>query len=81
MSALSSDRFHLFALADKDYNHTIVKCEVNLKIMTYSKSLVTCYYKVSVSCNQDQQKFYEKILSADSSKLFLTISTLLESIL
>ena len=57
MSALSSDRFHLFALADEDHNHTIVKCEVNLKIDIYSKSLVTWYYKVSVSRDQDQQKF------------------------
>ena len=42
MSTFSLDRFHLFVLADEDHNHTIVKCEVNLKIMTYSKSLVTC---------------------------------------
>lgn len=65
MSALSSDSFHLFALVDEDHNHTIVKCDVNLKINTYSKSLVTWYSKASVSCDQDQQKFYEKILSAD----------------
>ena len=57
MSALSSDRSNLFALADKDHNYTIVKCEVNLKIETYSKSLVTWYYKVRVSGDQDQQKW------------------------
>ena len=62
MSALSSDRFNLFALADKDHNYTIVKCDVNLKIETYSKSLVTWYYKARVSCNKDQESFYKKIL-------------------
>jgi len=61
MSALSSDRFNLFALADKDHNYTIVKCEVNLKIETYSKSLVTWYYKARVSCDKDQENFYKKI--------------------
>ena len=35
MSALSSDKFHLFALGGEDYNHTIGKCEVNLKIDIY----------------------------------------------
>lgn len=61
MFALSSDRFHLFVLVDQDHNHTIGKSKVNLKIMTSSKSLVTWYYKASVSYDQDQQKFYEKI--------------------
>ena len=60
MSALSSYRFHLFALGGEDYNHTIVKCEVNLKIDIYSKSLVTWYYKARVSCDQEQEKFYKK---------------------
>ena len=72
MSALSSDRFHLFALADEDHNYTIIKCEVNLKIDTYSKSLVTWYYKAIVSCDEDQQKFYEKILSADIVKIVMS---------
>lgn len=72
MSALSSDRFHLFALADEDHNYTIIKCEVDLKIDTYSKSLVTWYYKASVSCDQDQQKFYKKILSADMTKMMMS---------
>ena len=49
MPALSEDRFHLFALGGENYNHTIVKCEVNLKIDIYSKSLVTWYYKAKVS--------------------------------
>lgn len=72
MSVLSSDRFNLFALADKDHNYTIVKCEVNLKIETYSKSLVTWYYKARVSCDRGQQNFYEKILRADMSKAFMS---------
>lgn len=73
MSALSSDRFRLFALGDEDYNHTIIKCEVSLKICFYSKSLVTWYYKAIVSCDQDQQKFYEKILSKDMSKMMMSV--------
>ena len=72
MSALSSDRFNLFALADKNYNYTIVKCEVNLEIDTYSNSLVTWYYKARVSCDRDQQNFYEKILSADMTKTLMS---------
>ena len=72
MSALSTDRFHLFALADKNYNYTIVRCEVNLEIETYSNSLVTWYYKARVSSDTDQQNFYEKILSADMSKTFMS---------
>lgn len=72
MSALSSDRFNLFALADKDHDYTIVKCEVNLKIETYSKSLVTWYYKARVSGDQDQQNFYEKILNANMTKIVMS---------
>ena len=72
MSALSSDRFNLFALADKDHNYTIVKCEVNLKIETYSKSLVTWYYKASVSQDLDQQNFYKKILDANMTKTIMS---------
>ena len=72
MLALSSDRFNLFALADKDHNYTIVKCEVNLKIETYSKSLVTWYYKARVSRDQDQQNFYEKILDANMTKTIMS---------
>lgn len=67
MSALSSDRLNLFALVDKSYNYTIVKCEVNLEIDTYSNSLVTWYYKARVSCDKDQQNFYEKILTLSTS--------------
>nr|ULD16102.1 hypothetical protein [Cylindrotheca closterium] len=72
MSALSSDKFNLFALADKDHDYTIVKCEVNLKIETYSKSLVTWYYKARVSSDQDQQDFYEKILNANMTKIVMS---------
>ena len=72
MSALSSDRFNLFALADKDHNYTMVKCEVNLKIETYSKSLVTWYYKARVSRDQDQQNFYKKIFDANMTKTIMS---------
>ena len=72
MSALSSERFNLFALADKDHDYTIVKCEVKLKIETYSKSLVTWYYKARVSGDQDQQNFYEKILNAIMTKIVMS---------
>ena len=72
MSALSSDRFNLFALADKDHNYTIVKCEVNLKIETYSKSLVTWYYKARVSLDRDQQNFYKKILDANMTETIMS---------
>ena len=73
MSALSSDRSNLFALADKDHNYTIVKCEVNLKIETYSKSLVTWYYKARISRDQDQQNFYKKILDANMTKTIMSV--------
>ncbi len=63
---------YLFALADKDHNYTIVKCEVNLKIETYSKSLVTWYYKARVSRDQDQQNFYKKILDANMTKTIMS---------
>lgn len=72
MSALSSDRFNLFALADKNHNYTIVKCEVNLKIETYSKSLVTWYYKARVSLDRDQQNFYKKILDANMTETIMS---------
>jgi hypothetical protein len=72
MSALSSDRFNLFTLADKDHNYTIVKCEVNLKIETYSKSLVTWYYKARVSLDRDQQNFYKKILDANMTESIMS---------
>ena len=72
MSALSSDRFNLFALANKDHNYTIVKCAVSVKIDTYSKSLVTWYYKARVCWDEDQQKFYEKILDADTTKIAMS---------
>ena len=72
MSALSSDRLNLFALADGRYNYTIVKCEVSLEIDTYSNSLVTWYYKARVSCDKDQQNFYEKVLSADMTKVIMS---------
>jgi len=75
MSALSSDRFNLFALADKSFNYTIVKCEVDLKIDVYSKSLVTWYYKARVSGDQDQQNFYEKIFNADKIKMIMSALT------
>lgn len=60
------------SLADKDHNYTIVKCEVNLKVETYSKSLVTCYYKARVSRDQDQQNFYKKILDASMTKTIMS---------
>lgn len=41
ISALSSDRFNLFAITDKIHNYTIIKCKVSLEIENYSNSLVT----------------------------------------
>lgn len=72
MSALSSDRFNLLVLADKTYNYTIVKCKVGLKIAMYSKNLVTWYYKVRISPNEEQREFYNKILDADMSNLLMS---------
>ena len=75
MSALSSDRFNLLVLADETYNYTIVKCKVGLNIAVYSKNLVTWYYKVRVSSNEEQRKFYNKILDADMSNLLMSALT------
>lgn len=38
MSALSSDRFNLLAITDRMHRYTVVKCEVSLKIDSYSNS-------------------------------------------
>ena len=72
MSTLSLDRFHLFACMDKDHNHIIIKCEVNLKIDTSSKFLVTWYSKSRISSDKDQEEFYEKILSVDETKIIIS---------
>jgi hypothetical protein len=68
MSALSSDRFNLFFLADKAYSFTMVKCTVSLRLCTISKSLVTWNYQARVFHEEVQEDFYEKVLSADMVK-------------
>ena len=69
MSALSSDRFNLFTLTNKDHNYVITKCAVSLKIDTYCKPLVRWYYRARVCWDEDQQKFYEKILDSEITKI------------
>ena len=75
MSTLSSDKFNLLVLVDETYNYIIVKCKVSLKIAVYSKNLVTWYYKVKVSSNEEQLEFYNKILDTDMSNLLMSALT------
>ena len=72
LSALSSDRFRLFALANEDHNFTMMKCNVKLEITTVSRSFVTWYYKATVCSEAVQRKFYKKILNADMTKMMMS---------
>jgi hypothetical protein len=68
MSALSSNRFNLFFLADEEYSFTMAKCGVSLRIWGANKSLVTWYYQARVFHEETQEEFYKKVLSADMVK-------------
>ena len=60
LSVLVSERFNLLAITDKIHNYAIVKCDASLKIDNYSTFLVTCYSKIRVNYDKDQESFYKK---------------------
>lgn len=64
MSALSRDRFNLRVITDERYNFLLLKCSVRLVVHEANKGLVSWSYEAQSLGFEEQEKFYEKILSA-----------------
>lgn len=69
MSALSQDRFRMFAIADTDFHDTLFLCDVKLNIIRYTKSMVTWNYVAVPKLHGFQKDFYDSIFESEISEL------------